>query len=208
MSYTRRDLLSRLGFGLTFLPALAMAPRSVMGSLLFEPEGVLVPAKPLPPNPFTRDGKALVAIVHGQDPSAALRTGVEILGGIERLALRGKRVLIKPNVVNDRPPPSTTSPQVIAAVVQKVREAGAGEVVVADSSGMIRFPTTDNLAATGVRAAAEQAGAQVLALEDEPWVRVEPAGAKSLPRFYVSKPVYEADVFINLPVVKTHRVAH
>ena len=208
MRTTRRDLLSRLGFGLTFLPALAMAPRSVVGSLLFEPDGVLVPAKPLPPNPFTRDRKALVAIVHGQDPSAALRAGLEMLGGLDRLALRGKRVLIKPNVVNDRPPPSTTSPQVIAAVVQRVREAGAGEVLVADSSGMIRFPTTDNLAATGVRAAAEQAGAQVLALEDEPWVRVEPAKAKSLPRFYVSKPVYAADVFINLPVVKTHRFAH
>src|SRR2546422_7232351 len=46
MRTTRRDLLSRLGFGLTFLPALAMAPRSVVGSLLFEPDGVLVPAKP------------------------------------------------------------------------------------------------------------------------------------------------------------------
>ncbi|MGH7208521.1 MAG: DUF362 domain-containing protein, partial [Nitrospiraceae bacterium] len=135
MRTTRRDLLSRLGFGLAFLPALAMAPRSVVGSLLFEPDGVLVPAKPLPPNPYTRDGKALVAIVHGQEPSAMLHTGLEMLGGIDRLALRGKRVLIKPNVVNDRPPPSTTSPQVISAVVRKVREAGAGEVVVADSSG-------------------------------------------------------------------------
>ena len=208
MSLSRRDLLSRLGFGLAFLPGLAMAPRSVVGSLLFEPDGVLVPAKPLAPNPYTRDGKALVVIVHGQEPSAMLQTGLEMLGGIDRLALRGKRVLIKPNVVNDRPPPSTTSPQVIAAVVKRVREAGAGEVVVADSSGLIRFPTTDNLAATGVRAAAEEAGAHVLALEEEPWVRVEPAGAKSLPRFYVSKPVYEADVFINLPVVKTHRFAH
>src|SRR5206468_2391203 len=103
MATTRRDLLSRLGFGLTFLPALAMAPRSVVGSLLFEPDGVLVPAKPLPPNPFTRDGKALVAIVYGQDPSAALRAGLEMLGGLDRLALQGKRVLTKPDVFINLP---------------------------------------------------------------------------------------------------------
>jgi len=208
MAVSRRDLLSRLGFGLTVLPAIHMAPSSLVGSLLFEPDGDLVPVKPVPPNLFTRDGKALVAIVHGQDPIVMLRAGLDMIGGIARLALKGKRVLIKPNIVNDRPPPTTTSPSVIAAVVQVVREAEAADVTVADSSGIIRFPTSENLVTTGVRSAAEVAGARVLALEDEPWVRVEPAGAKSLPRFYVSKPVYDADVVINLPVVKTHQFAH
>lgn len=208
MALSRRDLLARLRFGATFLPAVALAPKSVLGSLLFEPDGPLVPVKPLIPNPFTHDGKVLVAMVHGHDPAAMLRAGLDLIGGIDRLGLRGQRVLIKPNVVNDRPPPTTTSPQVVAAVTREVRQAGASEMIVADSSGMIRFPTADNLVATGVRRVAESAGARVLALEDEPWVRVEPPQAKSLPHFYVSKPVYEADVFINLPVVKTHRFAH
>lgn len=208
MALSRRDLLARLGFGMAFLPALAVAPRSVVGSLLFEPDGALVPVKPIPPNPFVQNGKVLVAMVHGRDPVALLQSGLELLGGIGRLGIANKRVLIKPNIVNDRPPPSTTSPVVVAAVVQAVRNAGAADVQVADSSGMIRFPTSENFTATGVRQAAESAGARVLALEDHPWVRVEPAGATSLPRYYISKPVYEADVFINLPVVKTHRFAH
>jgi len=131
-----------------------------------------------------------------------------LLGGGDRLPLRGKRVLIKPNVVNDRPPPTTTSPQVVTAVVRWVRDAGAADVVVADSSGIIRFPTADNLTATGIKAQAEAAGARVLALEEEPWVRVEPAQARSLPHYYLSKPAYDAEVFLNLPVVKTHRFAH
>ncbi len=206
--FTRRDTLGRLAWGLTLLPAVAFAPRSILNTLLFEPEGTLVPAKPLPPNPFMRDGKALVAIVRGDDPHAMLQAGIELIGGIGRLALHGKRVLIKPNVVNDRPPPSTTNPHVVAAVVRLVREAGAHAVTVADSSGIIRFPSSANLVATGIKQAAESAGASVLALEEEPWVRVEPANAKALPRYYVSKPVYDADVFINLPVVKTHRFAH
>ena len=208
MALSRRDFLDRLAFGLAFLPVLAAAPRSVLGDILFEPEGPLVPAQSLPPNPFTRDGKALVAVVHGQDPDDMLRAGLDLIGGAGRLSLRGQRVLIKPNVVNGEPPPTTTSPRVVGAVARLARTEGARETIVADSSGIIRFPTADNLTATGIRAAAEAEGARVLALEEEPWVRVEPAAASTLPHFYVSRPVYEADVFINVPVVKTHRFAH
>ena len=205
---TRRNLLDRLALGLALLPAITRTPRSVLGSLLFEPEGSLVPAKSPPANPFVRDGNALVALIHGDDPEAMLREGLRQLQAPERLELRGKRVLIKPNVVNDRPPPTTTSPRIVAAVVRWVREAGAREVIVADSSGIIRMPTSDNLVETGIKQAAETNGARVLALDEEPWVRVEPTGAKTLDHYYISKLVYEADVFINLPVIKTHQFAH
>lgn len=204
---SRRELLSRLAWGVQFLPALALAPRSCVSQLLFEPDGESVPTRPIPPNPFQRNGKALVAIVHGRDPGAMLEKGMELLGGLHHLKLAGARVLIKPNVVNDRPPPSTTSPAVIAAAVRAMQRAGAAEVTVADSSGVIRFPTAGNLEATGIAAAVEASGGRALALEDQPWVRLEPAGAEHLTRFYLSKPVYEADVFVNLPVVKTHRFA-
>lgn len=208
MSLSRRDLLGRLTFGLLFMPALARLPRPVLRGILFEPDAPLVPAKPLHPNPYRRDGRSLVALVHGQDPAAMLAQGLSLLGGLASLGVQGRRVLVKPNIVNDKPPPSTTSPAVIVATVRALLEAGAADVVVADSSGMIRFPTRDNLAATGVRDEVEAAGGRVMALEDEAWVRVEPAGAEVLPRYFVSKPVYDAPVFINLPVVKTHRFAH
>jgi uncharacterized protein (DUF362 family) len=208
MSATRRELLDRVRLGLTVLPGLALAPRSLLTSLLFEPDGELVPAKLVPPNPFMRDGRSLVALVHGYDPAAMVRQGLELLGGIDRLGMADKRVVIKPNIVNNRPPPSTASPQVVAAVARVVHEAGAREVIVAESSGMVRFPTRGNLEATGIRQATESAGARVLFLEEEPWVRVEPKAAKALSKFYISRPVYEADVLINLPVVKTHRFAH
>ena len=204
---SRRELLERLQLGLTVLPAFAFAPQSLFGSLLTDPEGTLVPAKAVPANPFTRGSTALVAMVHGHDVARMLDAGLELLGGLDRLALNGKRVLLKPNVVNNRPPPSTTNPEVVSAVARRVRQAGAADIIVADSSGMLRFPTRDNLIATGVRQAGESAGARLLALEDEAWVRVQPPRAKALPAHYISKPVYEADLFINMPVIKTHRFA-
>lgn len=211
MNSSRREMLARLGFGCLFIPAILRAPRSMLGTLLFDPEAPLVPAKPVPPNPFVRDGKALVAMVHGRDVPAMLQEGLRLLGGVERLPLAGKRVLLKPNVVNDRPPPATTSPVLVAAAVLMARSAGAADVAVGDSSGILRFPTSGNLKATGILAAAERAGARVLSLDEvtpQPWVRVEQPQAKALPAFYVSRVVYDADVLINLPVIKTHRFAH
>lgn len=190
------------------IPLLGMAPPSRWSDLLFYPEAPTVPAKSLPPNPFLGDGRALVAMVHGDDPHAMLETGMSLLGGWERLGASGTRVLVKPNVVNNRPPPTITSPAVLHAVLQSIAEQRPGELIVADSSGIIRFPTRENLEETGIQRTAESVGARVLALEEEPWVRVAPAQARILQSYYVSKPVYEADLVINLPVIKTHRFAH
>lgn len=207
MSFSRRELFHNAGFGLLLLPAILRSPRSVLGHLLFDPVGPLVAPRPRPVNPFKQNGKALVAIVYGSNPSQMLPRAMGLLGGLDRLDLHGKRVLLKPNVLNDRPPPTTTNPKVIGAMVGLVKKAGAADVVVADGSGVIRLPTSDNMTRTGMRSAAEAEGARVLALEDEPWVRMEPPEAQVLRTFYFSRPVYDADVVINVPVIKTHRFA-
>ena len=204
---SRREFFARLAFGFSLLPPLVSAPRSLWGHLLFDPDGPLVPAKPVPLNAYAKNGKSLVVVVHGKDPRAMLQAGLNLLGGIERLDPRDKNILIKPNVLNDRPPPSTTSPSVVASVVETVRQSGARHVTVADGSGIIRLPTADNLVATGIRTAAERGGATVSALEEHLWVCVEPAQAQAIRRYFVSRPVYEADLIINVPVIKTHRFA-
>ena len=208
MKPTRRDILQRLFLGLTILPPLLLGPRSLIGSLLFDPDGARVPSKPPPPNPFREGDRAIVALIRGVEPQSMVKEGLELLGGTSRLPLAGNSVIIKPNVVNNRPPPSTTSPRLLSAVLQVLRDAGPREMAVADSSGMLRFPSKTNLDATGITAVAGTYGARLLALEEYPWVRVEPPSARAVPHYYVSKPVYDADVFINLPVVKTHRFAH
>ncbi len=207
MSFSRRELFNNAGFGLLLLPALVRAPRTILRHLLFDPDGPLVPLKPIPETLFRRNGRSVVAIVYGKDPRRMLPRAIDLLGGLDRLGMGGKRVLLKPNVLNDQPPPSTTNPQVVAAMVEMVTAQGPADVVVADGSGIIRLPTSANLTSTGMRAAAEAAGARVLALEDEPWVRIEAPEAEALRQFYFSRPVYESDIVINMPVIKTHRFA-
>lgn len=207
MKLSRRQILARVGFGVTLVAGIAAAPRSLLSHLFFEPDSPLVPPRTLPTNLYTKQGRSIVAIVQGSDVSAMLSEGLQLLEAPSGASWRGKRILIKPNVVNNRPPPTTTNPAVVEAVVRASFDAGASDVSVADGSGMIRLPSRDNLVRTGIAAAAQRAGATTLALEEEGWVRVEPAHTSVMRRFLISRPVYEADLVINVPVLKTHRFA-
>ena len=80
----------------------------------------LSPAKkesPVPgdPDPFTEDGKALVAVVRGTNPYEMVREAVALVGGLGKIGIKGKSVLVKPNVVSDAPHPITTNPEVVRA---------------------------------------------------------------------------------------------
>jgi len=203
-----RMILSRRTFmwmsGL--VPLLVANPLGVLRSLI-APKGERRPAKEPPPNPFVRDGRALVAMVHGHEIARMVAEAVALIGGVGRLDLRNKTVLVKPNVVAGEPSPTTTDPRVVAAVVRLLREGGARRVIVGEMSGVLRLPTTRNFDATGVGRAAAEAGAEVVVFDDGPWIDVRPVRARLVRRLHVAKPVYDADLVVNVPVVKTHAYA-
>ena len=84
MSFSRRELFHNAGFGLLLLPALMRSPRTILGHLLFDPDGPLVPLKPIPDNPFRRHGRSVVSIVYGKDPRRMLPRAIDLLGAFER----------------------------------------------------------------------------------------------------------------------------
>ncbi|GAB4256138.1 MAG: DUF362 domain-containing protein [Deferrisomatales bacterium] len=171
------------------------------------PKGAEKRAPRAPPDLFTEGGKALVGVAPGGDPDRGVEEAVALIGGLDRLALAGKTVLVKPNVVSGRGPPTTTSPAVVGAVVRRLYRAGARKVYVGDMSAMLTLSTRRNMEGTGLRRAAEDAGAEVVAFEDSGWVEVPVPGARHLDRVYVTEWVYRVDRIVNLPVVKTHRSA-
>jgi hypothetical protein len=58
---------------------LAANPFGVFRSLI-GPKGDQRPAKPVPPNPFVRDGRTLVSIVHGSDVPRMVAEAVSLIG--------------------------------------------------------------------------------------------------------------------------------
>lgn len=161
----------------------------------------------VPIDPFTGEGKALVGVAGSGSVEDRVQEAVNLIGGFRRLNIKGKTVLVKPNVVSGSPSPTTTNPEVVAAVVRLLYREGAREVVVGDMSALFSRSTLKNMRMNGIRQAAEGAGARVVAFEDFGWIEVPLPGARYLKKAYVSEWLYRADLIVNLPVVKTHRSA-
>ncbi len=121
-------------------------------------------------------------------------------------AVQGKKVLIKPNLVDAiQGHPATTSPAVVGALIDLLHELGAAEVSVGDGPAFRRDaqPVADE---TGMQEAVNRRGLRFIDLNyDNPqpvpaldgWF----AGTKNL---WLPQRVREADLIVSLPKMKTH----
>lgn len=127
------------------------------------------------------------------------------LGGMARFVKKGDVVWVKPNMAWDRAPEfaANTNPDVVATLVRLCLEAGAKAVKVGDktcNSNKKSYPSS------GIEAAAKEAGAEVVYLDDERFKEVELKG-KRLEKWLVYPDIIESDLVINVPVVKHHAIA-
>jgi uncharacterized protein (DUF362 family) len=130
---------------------------------------------------------------------------VGLVGGMGGLVGEGDVVALKPNVVTGKLSGRgvTTNPRVIEALIKLAFDAGAGEVLVVEGSGY-GSPTSEALELSGMREAAEKNGALVVDVDRDEVVDVEVPDSLILSRIPVSRRFYEADVRVNVPVMKTH----
>jgi uncharacterized protein (DUF362 family)/NAD-dependent dihydropyrimidine dehydrogenase PreA subunit len=117
------------------------------------------------------------------------------------LAWSGKRVLVKPNLLGPFPPHSAvvTHPSVIAAVRNELRRRGC-QVMVGDNPGVRGYGMVGRTAR--VSGAGDAAG------DDFVNIALRPRRMKIASRYAgeitVSSEVFEADLVISLPKLKTH----
>ncbi len=126
----------------------------------------------------------------------------------ERVPLQGKRVILKPNLVEfHRDKVINTNPKVVAAVVDLCRREGAAEVIVAEGPGHWR----------NVEFLVRESGlGDVLDARQVPFVDLnhdEPVKTPNLglltglEYLYLTRTILSADVVISLPKLKTHHWA-
>jgi uncharacterized protein (DUF362 family) len=119
--------------------------------------------------------------------------------------VKGKTVLIKPNLV--RSPPkgiyATTDLRVVYAVAKMALDAGAAEVIVGEKPGW-KKTSRSIFGDLGLDQMLESLGARACYFDEDELVEVHPAGAKVFDKILVPKTVMDTDVLINLPKVKTH----
>jgi len=152
-----------------------------------------------------------VSIVKGPgspDSSAVfgmVRRAVGLVGGMDGIVEEGDTVALKPNIVTGRlsGPGATTNPRVVEALIKLALGAGAGRILVVEGSGY-GSPTGEAFVLSGIREAAERNGAEVVDVDEDELVEVEVPDPLVLSRVSVSKRFHEADVRVNVPVMKTH----
>lgn len=159
-------------------------------------------------NVFRKDGKALMSkVVASADIKRSVEKAVDLIGGFKKVVSSGDKIFVKPNFNSDGPPPASSDPEFVKAVVSLLYRSGASEVVVMESTGMPWLPTKNVLKKMGMLRAAEECGAEVRILDDREWVDVE-IGGKYWKKVSIAMDALEEDAkFVWLPCMKTHRYA-
>ncbi len=148
------------------------------------------------------DRPDLVAVKNG-GAAAMFDRGIQELGGMKAFVKPGQRVLVKPNIGWDVPPEraANTNPELVGRIVEQALAAGAKEVWVFDNTCDDARRSYKN---SGIEAAARGAGAKVApAYVEGSYQRVKVPG-KVLKEAKVHELLLQADVFINVPVLKDH----
>jgi len=149
---------------------------------------------------------AILRAAYDQSLAKVIETGFDLVPPPD---VRGKRVLLKPNLV-DLPregKPVLTNPAVIVAAAEAFRRRGAAEVIVADGPALQR-DAWQIVDAAGLTPLLAEHGLEFIDLNHAD-VRVVPNGGNltGLETLYCSVPVLEADVVVSIPKMKVHHWA-
>jgi len=133
---------------------------------------------------------------------------LNLIGGLELIVSPGDTVLLKPNVLCpfDYRTGAVTNPHLVRAVCRLVRAAGAKKVIIAESAAVGFDDTMEAFAKSGIAEVAREEKAELVDLLAVDTICVGIPNGRVFRRLQLPEILMQADVLINLPVMKTHDV--
>jgi len=148
-----------------------------------------------------------VAVLNAEAYSEGLEETV--LRGLRlfRIDIRGMRVLLKPNLVEDLPEPVNTNPVLVGAAARCFLRLGARHVVVGEGPGHQR-DTELVVNAAGLRPIFREKRIEFVDLNRDELRRVRlKARYSGLGELWLPREVFASDFVVSMPKVKTHHWA-
>lgn len=149
-------------------------------------------------------GEYDLTAVMGGEPDIMFDKAIAAIGGMQKYIKKGQKVVVKPNIGWDSSPEKAadTNPILVKRIIEHCFQAGAKEVVVFDN-------TCDNwqrcYSNSGIEKAVKDAGGKIAPGNKESnYHPVVISKGKRLKDAKEHELVLEADVFINVPVLKSH----
>jgi uncharacterized protein (DUF362 family) len=199
----RRDFISKgLSAGLVAGAGLTMLnTENIFGSSAFAGSNDL---NSLESSYAHSDVYDLVAVMGGE-PDVMFDKAIASMGGMGKFVKKGQKVVVKPNIGWDVIPEraANTNPILVKRIIEHCFQAGAKEVVVFDF-------TCDNwqktYANSGIEKAVKEAGGTIApGNREESYKPVLIPLGKKLKEAKEHEHILNADVFINVPVLKHHQ---
>lgn len=147
-----------------------------------------------------------VAIKRGDTLENRIKSAIDDLGGINQLIPSGKKILIKPNLVLAKSFESgaTTNPQVLDTVLEELKKTSPQEIIIGEGSSAFFATTEKAFRVSGIAQVAHKHKVKLVDFQKEQYVTVPIPQGKEISEVNIAKSVLEADVLINLPVLKLH----
>lgn len=145
----------------------------------------------------------LVAVKNG-DPGTLFDRGIEALGGMGRFVKKGQTVVIKPNIGWNVGPEraANTNPRLVRRIIEHCLQAGAKQVYVFDHTC---DAWRDSYRTSGIEQAVKEAGGKIAPGNSEGYFQtVAVAKGQRLREVKEHELILQSDVFINVPVLKSH----
>ena len=142
--------------------------------------------------------------VKGGEPDVMFDKAIASLGDMTNFVPKGSKVLVKPNIGWDVTPDraGNTHPKLVARIVEQCLNAGAKEVSVFDHTC---DQWTRTYRSSGIERAVKDAGGKIVSGDSEGYYqKVAVPRGQRLNEAKVHELLLDADVFINVPVLKHH----
>ncbi|MBS3098072.1 DUF362 domain-containing protein [Candidatus Woesearchaeota archaeon] len=135
----------------------------------------------------------------------AVKQAIDLIGGLK--IGKSSKVLIKPNVLSPHKPEEaiTTHPAVIDAVCKILKEKEINDITIGDSSGVAAAGVTkEAFKISGIEEVAKKNNAKVIYFEKPTAVKIKNPNGQVLKEVYLAKPIFDVDLVVNVPKLKTH----
>ncbi|OFY58445.1 MAG: tat (twin-arginine translocation) pathway signal sequence [Bacteroidetes bacterium RBG_13_46_8] len=142
--------------------------------------------------------------IKGGEPDVMFDKAIASLGGMKQFIKPNQTVVLKPNIGWDTPPEraANTNPVLVGRIVEHCKMAGAKAVYVFDNTCNEWTRCYKN---SGIEDAVKKAGGIMVPGNSESYYHpVTIRNGKILKNAKVHEKILESDVFINIPILKTH----
>ncbi|MCD6574288.1 DUF362 domain-containing protein [Candidatus Aerophobetes bacterium] len=137
----------------------------------------------------------------------SLEKALDLIGGIETFICRGDTVIVKPNLIKPAhyKTGTITNPFLVEAACRIVKEKGAKKVIVADGAA-VGYDTEKAFDEAGLREITKKIDVELFDFKKAERIGVPVPYGRVLHRIKLPRVFLEADIVINIPVMKTHDV--